>query len=100
MLLINQKRHETNLDYKKESIFVWGGGDCDTLINYLNFIRSFVNKDMCIKITDALQVALDNCSPQSLVLLPSGWHMMKALGGLQMGGVIKGMCIFYLQYFG
>ncbi|KAL0274419.1 UNVERIFIED_CONTAM: hypothetical protein PYX00_006844 [Menopon gallinae] len=91
LLLLRQKGNEISFDDKREAIFIWGGGDCDTVIDHLNIIRQFINKDVLLKITATLQMALDDCFPGSLILLPTGCHKIKTMESLQMGGAIKGI---------
>ncbi|XP_034942237.1 protein nessun dorma [Chelonus insularis] len=88
---IDAKRRESR-GRKSEAYFVWHGSSLENTIECLNKVQSFLSKDIFIKTAGHMQEALDASEAGDNIIIGEGEHQIKGAGGLEDGGIIRGIC--------
>ncbi|XP_012270158.1 protein nessun dorma [Orussus abietinus] len=87
---IEDKRRESRGN-RPEGHFVWLGGSLAQTVETLHKIQSFLSPDMFFKTLNCFQAALDASKENDIIILGEGEHEIRGAGGLEEGGIIKGI---------
>lgn len=87
----NQTKKCGNKDKQKEAHFVWLGSSLGELKNALNTIETFLPPDLFLKTYACLQEAIHASDTGDIIILGEGLHQIRGSGGLEEGGIIKGI---------
>lgn len=77
--------------YKGKASFVWKSITTHNYLEHFELIKSCLNENLTIKVSDSLQATLDRCKQDDIILLSGEEHCIQSIGNLKLGGSIKGI---------
>ncbi|KAG7207486.1 hypothetical protein KM043_009118 [Ampulex compressa] len=84
-------RSRENKDKKREGYLVWLGGLLEEMKETLSKVQVFLPQDIFLKVSSSLQEALHASDVGDIIVIGEGTHQIRSAGGLEEGGVIKGI---------